>query len=255
MKKLLLIVAVLVVVILVVLAIGVSKLGPLIKTAVNTYGPGLTKTELSLGDVDISLLSGKAELKDFFLGNPKGFTSAEAMRVGKIFIDIDPKSITKDTIVIHTIEVIAPAITYERGRRTDNFKAILKNIDSAPQQSTPPQDASKSESSSGAGKKILIEDFILKQGTVTLATSLQGGKSIKARLPDMHLKNIGGAGQGASPQQVTEEIFKALYKEITSGSVKDSLNQGLKDLEKSLGTAGEDAKKQAGGVLKGLFGK
>jgi len=250
MKKLLLIGAVLIVILLVVLAIGLSRLGPVIKTAVNTYGPGITKTELSLGDVDISLFSGKVKLQDFFLGNPQGFTSPEAMRVGSIFIDIDSKSITKDTIVIHTIEVLAPAITYERGRRTDNFKAIINNIESAPEPGTSAKETSGSEPSSGAGKKILIEDFILKQGTVTLATSLQGGKSISTRLPDIHLKNIGG-----SPQQVTEEIFKALYKEITSGSVKETLNQGLKELEKSLGPVGEDAKKQAGGVLKGLFGK
>ena len=94
MKKLLLIGGVVIVIIVGALVFGVSKLGPLIKTAVNTYGPKLTKTELSLGDVSISILSGKAELKDFFLGNPQGFTSSEAMKVGSIFIDIDEKSIT-----------------------------------------------------------------------------------------------------------------------------------------------------------------
>ena len=133
MKKLLLIGVVGIVIIVGALVFGVSKLGPLIKTAVNTYGPKLTKTELSLGDVSISLLSGKAELKDFFLGNPKGFTSPEAMKVGSIFIDIDEKSITRDTIVIHTIEVIAPAITYEKMRGADNFKTIMNNISSASQ--------------------------------------------------------------------------------------------------------------------------
>jgi len=253
MKKLLLIGAGLIVVIIIVLAIGLSKLGPVIKTAVNTYGPQLTKTELSLGDVSISLLSGKAELKDFLLGNPRGFTSPEAMSVGKIFIDIDPKSITKDTIVIHTIEVIAPSITYEKKRRTDNFKTIINNVNSYTGPSEPKQEAATKETSSEPGKKILIEDFILKQGTVTLATSLQSGKSIKAQLPDIHLQNIGG--KGASPQQVSQEIFKALYGEITSRSVIDTLNQELKALEKSLGTAGEDVKKQVGGALKGLFEK
>jgi uncharacterized protein involved in outer membrane biogenesis len=247
MKKLLVVGAVLIIIFVVVFALVVSRLGPIIKTAVNTYGSQLTKTELSVGDVDISLLSGKAELQDFFLGNPEGFISSEAMKVGSIFIDIDPKSITKNTIVIHTIEVLAPAITYEKGRRTDNFKAIMNNVSSAPEPAGTPKE------SSGPGKKIIIEDFVLKQGTVTLATSVKGAKSISTRLPDIHLKNIGG--KGASPQQVSQEIFKALYKEITSSSVKDSLNQGLKELEKSLGTTGGDAKKQAGGVLKGLFGK
>jgi len=256
MKKLLLIVGVVVVIIVGALVFGVSKLGPLIKTAVNTYGPKLTKTELSLGDVSVSILSGKAELKDFFLGNPKGFTSSEAMKVGSIFIDIDEKSITGDTIVIHTIEVIAPAITYEKTRGADNFKTIMNNVSSASKQPGSQKGASSKAPSSGAGKKMIIEDFLMKQGTVTLATSLTGGKSISARLPDITMKNIGGTG--ASPQQVAEEIFKAVYKEITSRAVTDSLNQGLKEFGKSLGTMGEDAKNQAGGIqetFKGLFGK
>jgi uncharacterized protein involved in outer membrane biogenesis len=253
MKKLLLIGAGLIVIVIIVLVIGLSKLGPVIKTAVNTYGPQLTKTELSVGDVGISLLSGKVELKDFLLGSPRGFTSPEAMNVGKIFIDIDPKSITKDTIVIHTIEVIAPSITYEKKRRTDNFKTIINNVNSYTGPSEPKQEAATKETSSEPGKKIRIEDFILKQGTVTLATTLKGGKSIKAQLPDIHLKNIGG--KGASPQQVSQEIFKVLYKEITSRAVTDTLNKELKALEESLGVSGEDVKKQAGGILKGLFGK
>ena len=49
MKKLLLIGGVIIVIIIVALVIGVSKLGPIIKNAVNTYGPKLTKTDVSLG--------------------------------------------------------------------------------------------------------------------------------------------------------------------------------------------------------------
>jgi uncharacterized protein involved in outer membrane biogenesis len=109
MKKLLLIGGVIIVIIIVALVIGVSKLGPIIKNAVNTYGPKLTKTEVSLSDVNISLLSGKAKPKDLILGNPQGFKSAEAMKVGSILVDVDEKSLTKDTIVIDKIEVIAPA--------------------------------------------------------------------------------------------------------------------------------------------------
>jgi hypothetical protein len=54
------------------------------------------------------------------------------------------------------------------------------------------------------------------------------------------------------------EIFRALQQQITSGSVKDALDQGLQELGKNLDTIGADAKKQAGdiqGTLKGLLGR
>ncbi|MBM4309913.1 MAG: AsmA family protein [Deltaproteobacteria bacterium] len=253
MKKVMIIGLLLIVFIAGVLVFGASKLGPLIKTAVNTYGPQLTKTELRLGDVSISLLSGTAELRDFFLGNPQGFASPEAVRVGSISIDIDKKSIAGDTIIIHSIEVIAPAITYEKKRGTDNFQAIANNVSSGSSRPRPAKDSAKQEQKSEPGKNILIENFILKQGTVTLAASLAGGTVISATLPDIHLKNIGG--QGASPQQVFAEILMALHQQVTSATVTDVLNQRLKELEKNLGGSLRQQADSVKDTVKGIFGK
>ena len=119
---------VLVGVVIILLVVGVSNIGPIIKKAVNTYGPNITKTQVKLGDVDVSLLSTEAKLKDFILGNPKGFKSPQAMSVKSIDVNVDEKSLTKDTIIIDKIEVVAPEITYEKIRGTDNFQTIMNNI-------------------------------------------------------------------------------------------------------------------------------
>ena len=63
MKKWVLIGIGLLVIVVIVLVVGISNLGPIIKKAVNTYGPKITKTEVRLGDVDVSLFSAKARLK------------------------------------------------------------------------------------------------------------------------------------------------------------------------------------------------
>ena len=62
-----------VVLIIILVVAGLSNLGPMIKMAVNTYAPKITKTEVHLADVDISIFSGKAALKNFSIGNPGGF--------------------------------------------------------------------------------------------------------------------------------------------------------------------------------------
>ena len=90
----------------IVLVVGLSNLGPVIKSAVNTYGPEITKTDVRLGDVKVSLFSAEAQLKDFYLGNPKGFKSPQAMKVRSIKMDVNEKSITTDTIVVDRIEVV-----------------------------------------------------------------------------------------------------------------------------------------------------
>jgi hypothetical protein len=231
----------LIVIIIVVVVVGLSNLGPIIKNVVNAYGPQMTKTEVRLEDVDISIFSGKAKLKGFYLGNPKGFKSPEAMRVGSVNVDVDEKSLTGDTIIISRIEVVRPEITYEKIRGTDNFRTILNNLKGSASQGEP---SKKSAGKQGEGKKLLIKDFIVREGKVNLAVSMVGGKTISAPLPDIHLKDVGKEKGGASPAEVFEKVFAALHEQITSPAMTNMLNKELKELGTSLDAVRGEAKKQ-----------
>jgi hypothetical protein len=259
-----------VVLLIVVVVVGISKLGPIVKMAVNTYGPKITGTELRVDDVGISIFSAEAKLKKFFLGNPKGFKSASAMKVGSIYVDVDEGSITKDPIIINKVEVVGPEITYEKRGKSDNFKALLANV----QKNVPKGKSSKKEpAKEDSGKKLIINDVILKNGKVNLEVEVPGGvlgdQEIKAALPDIHLKDLGKKKGGASPAEIAKEIFAALYDKIQSPMVMGALNDQLKklgvgsiaDIEKAAKGAGgivEGAGKEAEGVtdkVKGLFEK
>ena len=256
-----------VVLLVVIVVVGVSKLGPLVKMAVNTYGPKITETELRVDDVGISIFSAEAKLKKFFLGNPKGFKSPSAMQVGSVYVDVDRGSLTKDTIIINKVEVIGPEITYEKRGKSDNFKSILNNV----QKNVPQKESAKKEPAKGGpGKKLIISDFILKEGKVNLAVEIPGGvlgdREIKTNLPEIHLKDIGKEKGGASPAEVAKQIFAALYGKITSPNVMGALNDQLKklagvDVESVEKTAKEGLKgatEGAGSVtdkVKGLFEK
>ncbi len=258
----------LIAVIIIVLVVGVSNLGPMIKNVVNTYGPEITKTEVRLGDVGVSLLSAEAELKDFLLGNPKGFESPQAMSVKSIHMNVDEKSLIKDTIVIDKIEVVAPEITYEKIRGTDNFQTIMNNVKkSIGADKTTEQPVEKGKK--GASKKILIKNFIVRDGKVNLTMAVLGENTLSADLPDIYLKNVGQKKGGVSPAEAFKEIFAALYSKITSPAVTDVFNKGLKKLttdtqamtqeaKKQLEDASESAKEEVKATtdkLKGIFGK
>ena len=245
-----------VVIIIVLLVVGVSNLGPIIKNAVNTHGPKMTKTEVRLGDVGISIFSAEAKLKDFYLGNPRGFKSPQAMNVGAIYVDVDEKSLAGDTIVIDKIEVVAPEITYEKIRGTDNFKTILNNVKRSVGTDKPAKKGPSGKE--GEGRKIIIRNFIVRDGKINLVMAVLGGKSISASLPDIHLKDIGKKKGGASPAEAFKEIFAELHEKISSPAVNDTLNKGLKALGIGVKEVGEGAKKGIGSVtdkVKGLFGK
>jgi uncharacterized protein involved in outer membrane biogenesis len=257
-----------VVMVAVVLAVGISKLGPLVKLAVNTYGPDITRTELRVDDVGISLFSAEAKLKRFFLGNPEGFKSPSAVQVGSIYVDVDQSTLAKDTIVIKTIEVVAPDITFEKRGKSDNFKTILNNV----QKSMPAGESSKqNKETKGPGKQLIINDFIVQKARLNLAVVMPGGllgdQEVQTDLPDIHLKDIGKKKGGASPAEVAGEIFNALYARVTDPKVMSSLNHQLEKLNlpgmaavgkttKMATEAAADAGEKAGalgGKVKGLL--
>ena len=260
MKKWIIIGIALVVVVAVALVVGISYLGPIVKSAVNTYGPKMTKTEVRVNDVGISLLSGQAKLKDFYLGNPKGFKSPEAMSVKSIYVDVNEKSLTSNPIIIDRIEVVAPKINYEKLARTDNFKTILDNVNKSARKSKSSTSKQKSSEKS-TGKKLVIRDFIVKDGFVNTAISAPGGSGIRAsaELPDIHLKNVGEKSGGATAEEVFNIVFARLYEKIISPAVTANLNKQIGALTSQVGIKDEDSKKEvakkADEAIKGLFGK
>lgn len=262
MKKMWLFIAVVAVLALVVLIFGLSNLGPIIKKAVNTQGPKITGTQLSLGDVDVSLLSGQVTLQKFLLGNPQGFNSPHAVAVKSIYVDVDEKSLTDETIIIERIEVVGPDIYYEKGASIDNFKALQRNIS----KSAGGGSSSASTDSSESSKKLLIRELVISGGQVHLAVKGLSGQDISATLPDIRMKNIGQKKAGVSPAEAAREIFTVLYGKISSPEVRGALTKGLQDLQGSAEQLGQEAVEQAGEKaageveaakekLKGLFNK
>ena len=252
----------LIVVVIAIIIFGLSNLGPIIKQAVNSYGPEITKTELHVADVGVSIFSAEAKIKNFFLGNPAGFKTPSAMKIGSVLVNVDEKSLTGNTIVIDRIEVISPEITYEKKGESDNFNTILKNI-------TKTSRSEKGAKKEGPGKKLIIRDFIVKEGKVNLELSAYGigDERISATLPNIHLKDIGKEKNGASPAEAFKEVFAALYGEITSPAVTDVLNKELSSMGVNLDSLDQDAIKKLGDTigkekglndigkkLKGIFG-
>ena len=263
MKKLVLIGCALVVVVAAVVFFGLSNLGPIIKKAVNTYGPEITQTQVSLGDAGVSLFSGEAKLSAFQLGNPKGFNTPQAMTVGSIYVNVDEKSLTGNPIIIDKIEVVAPEITYERSGRDDNFNALLRNVKQRTGAGKSGGGAPKSgEAGASGGKKLLIRSVVIKDGRINLTAKVLAGKTVSAELPYIELKDVGGKKDGVRPARAMNLILAELYTQMQSPDVTAALGKGLEELGvtvKGFSVKGLDdkSKKQVEslkGKVKGILG-
>lgn len=198
--------------------VTVLSIDPIVETAVNTYGPKITQTEVVLDDADIGLFSGSGALKGFRVGNPtnRGFKPRDLMNVDRISVELDRDTLLSDTIVIKEISIDAPKITYElKGMSDSNFDALLKNIEeSTGGKAEPAKEPAEGEEASPA-KKIIIENVYIRGGEITADMTGMPGEGMTIPLPEIHMTDIGKEEGGASPADAVGEIISGLYDGMT----------------------------------------
>lgn len=251
MKKILIIIPVIIIAIFLVLGFYLDSL---IKSGVETLGSRATGASVTLGDVDISLISGKGQIKRFFIGNPKGFQSESAFKLNEVRLALDVRSLLSEKIIINQIYIDAPDITYERSGKTDNIKTILNNVKSFAGQSKGTPQKAAGDKPVKEEKKIEISDVIVKNGKVNMSVAALKGEQLSLDLPDIHLKDIGKNGKGTTLSEAMEQIFGALNKQVGI-SVKDSVEVMRKTVEKEVDKAVEGTVRKSVDEIKGLLGK
>lgn len=254
MKKLIVTCLCIILAVLVFAGIGIYNLDFIVKTAVNAYGPEVTKTEMHLDGVDVSVLRGRARLENFVIGNPEGFEAPHAIRIGSVFVDVDETSLIKDTIIIDRIEVSQAEITYEIKGNTDNIETIINNIKknkSTPKSTHKP--AEKNGTKRKAGKKVVIRDLILRDITVRMVIAGLKGESISTRISKVHLKNIGERENGLLLSDIFLQVLNALHGEIISPDVISVLTNGLKVFGVEIEHLGHQTKDQLDSIADDLF--
>jgi hypothetical protein len=209
-----------------------GNMDSLMKTAIGDYGSAMTQAKVSVDAVKIAPADGKGTISNLLIGNPAGFKTAYAVKVGQIDVDIDIASVTRDVIVIRRIAINAPDVIYEKGDVMTNFDAIQKNIASY----LGPADSKKE------GKKLIVEELTIRDAKAQASAAFMNGKTVNVPLPDITLKNLGKAKGGISPGELGQEITGALKAKLTGAVSFDRLM-------KSTGEALE----KAGSAVKGLF--
>jgi uncharacterized protein involved in outer membrane biogenesis len=206
-------------------------LNDLVKGGVEAVGPQLTKGEMRLAKANLSPFSGKAQLTGLFVGNPQGWKTDSAIKVGDIQVALDVRSALSDVVVIDAIQIEGPEITYEGGLGGSNIGKILENIEAFAGGS-----ADKSaEASSSSSKRFRVKDIQIRGAKVHLSTAGLGGKAMTVPLAELRLQNIGTDGEGVTAAQLSRDILKPLLASVTKAAAESATNIGgqLKDATKA----------------------
>lgn len=185
-----------------------------------TFGPKLTGGSVTIDKVNLNILSGDGELGGVTIGNPKGFATDAAIRLKTVRIAVDPKSLLSNRIRIKNILIDGPEITYETSLKGTNINKIMANIQTATGGGSH-KNAEPANQGQG-GKQLLIDDLLIKNGTIRMSATMLKGKALDLALPAIHLQDIGKKSNGASYQEIAKEVFGELNKGIATAVGKST---------------------------------
>jgi uncharacterized protein involved in outer membrane biogenesis len=249
MKKIIriILIALVVLIVLAVLAVHLFLDGA-IKSGVESIGPTLTKTEIKLNSVGLSLLSGSGKIKGLVVGNPEGFKTPSAISVGNASLELQPRSLLSDKVIIKSISVEGPEITFETDLKSVNLKMILNNLEEATggSEKTPSQ---PKQPEAKAGKKLEVGDFLIKGGKVHVSVPILN-QSATVNLPEIHLQDLGKGPDGITAAELSKRVLTEIVnksEEVAAGVLSDMMKGG-KFMTKDLGISTNAAEK----VTKGL---
>jgi len=202
-------------------------LGSIMKKGVNEFGPKLTQTSVVLEDADISPFSGKGTLKGLTVGNPAGWTTPHAFYLGEVSINLEPSSLTKDHIVINSIVIDQPEITFETKITSSNLQDLLKNIQqSSPDSGGQPPDDGKTPGAGESGKpvKLEVKSFRLQNAKVIVSGA---GTTVPVEIPSLVMENLGTREGGLTPQQLSSAVLKEVLTQVGQVATKKAAEKGL----------------------------
>jgi uncharacterized protein involved in outer membrane biogenesis len=218
------------------------SLNTLLKKAVETVGPRITKTTVILSSANLSPFSGSGTLNGFLVGNPEGFKGPFALKLGRVEVNVNKEALLADTIVVNSILIRNPEILLEGTLTGNNLSKLLKNIESNTA-SSPSKEKKGTPESKSSSKKFIVKEVVISGTKLHLAASALGQNVEQTLpLPEIRLHNLGSGGSGISASDVTQQILTPLINEaikeglntLAKQGVKQLQGQGLKELNKAL---------------------
>ena len=253
MKKILLsIVIVLVVLIVAAVIVAGLFLGNIVKAGVETVGPKITQVPIKVDAVSLSILTGSAKVEGLVVGNPEGYKTPQAISVGTVAVGVNPLSVLSDKIVVRSIEVREPEITFEGNPFSgNNLAKIRDNVNAATAASQQPSTNQTVQAASKPGKKLEVDDFLISGAKVHVSLTGMGGKEMTLPLPDIHLTNLGKGTDGITATELTRRVLDALTTATVKAVANAATNIG-KGAENLGGEAGKAASENLNKVTKGI---
>lgn len=236
--KLVVVLAALLVVAAVLLVVFVDRAA---KKAIEESGTYALGTETTLESADIGLTSGRVQLDDLAVANPKGFEREHFLRIGQVQVAMPFQRVLDARIELDRLEISGLEVALERREGKTNYDTILDNLSRLSKKDGKPKEPTE------GGKQIVLREIVLRDLTAHVDLLPVGGELTRTtiRVPEVRLENV---GNDMTIAEAIGVVVRACIQAVIEGGATQIPGELLKDLTKKLPAVGDVVVKVSEGV-------
>jgi hypothetical protein len=233
---------------------GVGRLDGAVASVIERQGSALTGTSVDVDGVDLALTAGRADLAGLTIGNPRGYDTDYAVRIGSVAVELDIGSLAGDVPVIEELVLEGALINAEQ-------RAAASNLTDIQQHATAPT----GEMPGGEPGRIVVERFRVRNARVLLTSEhLRTPEELPLR--DIVVENIGSATGGvpyseaaeamllpilAAARSAAAERLRVAAVDAVSDAAREELDEEAQRLRQEADEARQDLSERVEGLLDG----
>jgi len=222
-----------------------------IKIGIEAGATEALKVPVAVEDVNLSILAGKAGVKNLIIDNPSGYQNEKMLELGLAQVDLDMTSVLSETIRIEDIQLKKVNVVLEQKGLTNNIQEVLNGMSSeSPEPETKEEQPSEKPAKN---KKLLIENLQINEVSVKVKLLPIPGKkdTLVLKLAPITMTNLGSDNK-MDIAALTNKILLAIVGGIAkqgAGVLPDEIIKPLGDSLKILGATAEVILKETGKVI------
>ena len=216
----------------------------------NSVVPRITGTDFNVDKIRINLYTGTLRVEKLRLANPEGYAARDAVSVDVFSVDFNTLSALGDTIKVKEVAIENPYISYLSEKGTNNFDAILANVNAGGGHGKDAAAKEETEAGSEGGVKVIIDRLGISGTKVRY-------EMLTLPVPNIVLTGLGSSSNGITIDSVGVEIWEKIKESLTStggaigGTLKSLGNTGSEGVTKSVDVLTGGAKKSMDTVTDG----
>lgn len=178
-----------------------------VRVGIETAATRTLNVEVSVSDVDLSIMSGKLVLHNLLIGNPPAYQNDKLLVLKNAEIEVDVKSLLSDVVNIRDIRLDGVDVIIEQqGVSGNNLHDVLQAI--------------SDDTKEGEGKKLHIDNLEISDITVKVNLMPNSGQaeSVTLTLSPIRMTNL-GADNKLDTAALSGEIVLAIANAVVEEGI------------------------------------